>query len=337
MPARTRRGLLPLLLVAGLAACRTAEPASTATASVVSTNTPAPATTAALAATAPAEPSATLAAAPSATPTAGAATNTPAASAEAAPSAVVSASLGAPGADLVEFVTDVTAPDGSDFAPGETFVKAWQVRNAGTTTWTTDYAIVFVRGDQLGGPASALLPEAVAPGQTVDLSVGLVAPNELGDYTGFWMLRNAAGVLFGLTPEGNQPIYVQIGVVAEPGATAPPAGTAGAVSISAATLSVGRETITGSCPQTFEFSGTYTSQGAGSVTYQLEAAADTPGFVFNLPAAYTANFDTAGPRTVAVSYNLEFSGSVSGQAWLHVLTPIDLESNRVSFKLTCQP
>ena len=36
--------------------------------------------------------------------------------------------------DLAEFVADVTVPDGTDFTPGETFVKTWQLRNAGTST-----------------------------------------------------------------------------------------------------------------------------------------------------------------------------------------------------------
>jgi hypothetical protein len=184
------------------------------------------------------------------------------------------------------------------------------------------------------------MPSAVPPGQTVDLSVDLAAPGTVGTYTGFWMLRNAAGTAFGLTADANQPVYVQIDVVpagsAGTGGTPQPGGTPGAITVSAAQMSVDQASITGACPQTFVFSGSYTSQGAGTVTYRLEAAASTPGFVFTLPDTNTATFANAGPRTANVSYNLSFTGSVAGEAWLHILTPTELESNRVSFSLTCQ-
>jgi hypothetical protein len=243
------------------------------------------------------------------------------------------------GTDIVEFVADVTVPDGTDFEPGEAFVKTWQVRNAGTATWTTEYDLIFVSGEQMGGPAEVPLPGVVPPGQTVDISVDLAAPGAVGTYTGFWMLRNAAGTAFGLTADANQPVYVQIDVV--PAGSAgngggQPAGTPGTLTVSAAQLSVDQTSVTGACPQTFVFSGSYTSEGAGTVTYRLEAAATTPGFVFNLPATNTATFTTAGPRTAQVSYSLDFTGSVTGEVWLHVLTPAELESNRVSFSLTCQ-
>jgi hypothetical protein len=333
------RLLLMLMVTSGLAACRTAAPASTETPAAPPSATPLPATTAAPpTATTPAEASATLAPEATATPAEAAASasavvgDTPT-----SPPPAASATPGALGTNLAEFVADVTVPDGSDFTPGEAFVKTWQLRNAGTATWTSDYALVFVRGAQMGSPASVPLPGSVPPGQTVDISVDLVAPTALGDHIGFWLLRTAAGQLFGLGAEANQPVYVQIDVVAAPGATAPPAGTPGAVTVTAATLSVDQAAVTGTCPQTFEFTGSYTSQGAGTVTYRLEAAADTPGFVFDLPATSTAIFTDAGPRTVAVSYSLEFTGSVGGQVWLHILTPNDLESNRVGFSLTCQP
>lgn len=333
-----RLALLVVTLM--LAACRGTPPPATDTPPVLPTATaPAPTTAAPPAPTEPAAPSATPAAETSPTPGGEAATATPVVSgAESSPSPAPTSPPGTAGTNLVEFVADVTVPDGTDFEPGEAFSKTWQVRNAGTATWTTAYALVFVSGDQMGGPASITLPAEVPPGQTVDLTVDLVAPEALGTYTGFWMLRNAAGVAFGLSAEGNQPIYVQIDVVpAGAVGTAPPAGTAGALSVTAAELSVAQATITGTCPQTFEFSGSYTSQGAGTVTYRLEASADTPGFVFTLPGTNTATFTNAGPRTASVGYSLEFTGSVSGQVWLHILTPNELESNKVSFSLTCQP
>jgi hypothetical protein len=39
--------------------------------------------------------------------------------------------------DRAAFVADVTVPDGTNFAPGTTFVKTWRLKNNGSCTWTT--------------------------------------------------------------------------------------------------------------------------------------------------------------------------------------------------------
>jgi hypothetical protein len=119
-----------------------------------------------------------------------------------------------------------------------------------------------------------------------------------------------------------------------PGAP-PPTGVPGAISVSAATLSVAPVTFSGACPQTYTFTGSLTSVGAGKISYQLEATSDKAGFVFDLPAPVESTFTDAGPRTFTVNYQLTFTGSVSGQATLHVLTPNDLSSAKVSFSLAC--
>lgn len=114
--------------------------------------------------------------------------------------------------DWVSFVKDVTVPDGSHFAPGETFTKTWRLKNRGTCTWTPDYMLVYTSGAQMGGTTAVRLPGYVAPGQTVDVSVPLVAPDENGKYTGYWMLRNSTGTLFGYGDKANQAFYVDIKV-----------------------------------------------------------------------------------------------------------------------------
>src|SRR5512147_2949619 len=79
--------------------------------------------------------------------------------------------------DQAQFVSDVTVPDGSSFAPGAAFTKTWRLKNIGTCTWTTSYTLVWAGGDQMGGPTSIVLSAQVAPSQTVDLSVNLTAPS----------------------------------------------------------------------------------------------------------------------------------------------------------------
>jgi len=98
--------------------------------------------------------------------------------------------------DAAKFVKDVTIDDGTLLAPGTAFTKTWRLQNVGTCAWTPSYAIVFMSGDAMNGPASQALTGNVNPGQSVDISVNLVAPSTPGHYRGYWKLRNAAGVLF---------------------------------------------------------------------------------------------------------------------------------------------
>jgi hypothetical protein len=114
--------------------------------------------------------------------------------------------------DWLSFVKDVTVPDGSTLAPGETFTKTWRLKNRGTCTWTPDYMLVFTSGAQMGGTTAVRLPGYVSPGQTVDVSVTLTSPDEIGKHTGYWMLRNPSGALFGYGDKANQAFYVEIRV-----------------------------------------------------------------------------------------------------------------------------
>lgn len=60
------------------------------------------------------------------------------------------------------------------------------------------------------------LPEEVAPGETIDLSMSLRAPIFEGDYRGNWQIRNDNGEIFGTTPAANRPFWVDIKVKAPP-------------------------------------------------------------------------------------------------------------------------
>ena len=111
-----------------------------------------------------------------------------------------------PGTFYVKAMTTYSWYDGDSerninfagLAPGATFTKTWRLKNSGSCTWTTSYSIVFYSGAQMGAPTSVSFPYAVPPGQTVDLTVNMVAPVAEGEYRGFWILRNASGGLFGI-------------------------------------------------------------------------------------------------------------------------------------------
>jgi len=112
--------------------------------------------------------------------------------------------------DAAAFITDVTYPDGSSVGMGVAFTKVWRIKNIGTCIWTTSYALVFINGERFGAQNSVSMPGNVGPGQTVDLAVQLTAPNHNGKYQGYWMLRNTAGVLFGVGPTAEASIYVAV-------------------------------------------------------------------------------------------------------------------------------
>jgi hypothetical protein len=111
--------------------------------------------------------------------------------------------------DEAAFIDDITYPDGSVIPLGSTFTKIWRIRNIGTCTWNTSYDLVFVSGERFGAPHAVALPGTVSPGQSVDLSVNLTSPSDRGNYIGYWKLRNASGVLFGMGT-ADASIYVDV-------------------------------------------------------------------------------------------------------------------------------
>ncbi len=119
--------------------------------------------------------------------------------------------------DWAQFVADVTVPDGTSYAPGTAFKKTWRLKNIGTCTWTTGYALVFDSGEKFGAPATINFPINVAPGQTVDLSVDMTAPGSAGHYFSYWKLRNASGVIFGIGATANKAFWAEINVTSTSG------------------------------------------------------------------------------------------------------------------------
>lgn len=110
------------------------------------------------------------------------------------------------------FVRDVTVPDNSVMLPGSDFTKTWRLENIGTCNWTSGYDLVWVDGERMGAPRSVPLPETVRPGEEVNLSVNMVAPNVPGTYRSHWMLRSVTGEVFGLGSDQENDFWVQIRV-----------------------------------------------------------------------------------------------------------------------------
>jgi hypothetical protein len=102
--------------------------------------------------------------------------------------------------DRVRFIRDVTVPDGTVYAAGSTFTKVWELENAGSCTWNSNYALVFANdGNAMSGPAAKLLTTGnVGSGQRIQVSVDLKAPATPGTHRGYWKLRNPNGAMFGV-------------------------------------------------------------------------------------------------------------------------------------------
>jgi hypothetical protein len=128
-----------------------------------------------------------------------------------------------------EFVEDLSIPDDTAFTPGEPFTKTWRLRNNGTCPWTPEYSLVYIGGDAIPGPGAVPLSTTVAPGEAIDLSIGLTAPEEFGAYRNNYQIADAEGEPFGINGFIEDAFWVQI-VVAEAAATpAPGSGVIGGV------------------------------------------------------------------------------------------------------------
>jgi hypothetical protein len=116
--------------------------------------------------------------------------------------------------DLAKFVNE-TIPDNTAYGPGAQFIKTWTLQNVGTCTWTPDYALVFVRGEQMGGTSPSPIGQSVAPNGTIQIYLPQTAPAASGEHQGWWALRNLRGQNFALGADGSKPFWVKI--ITQPG------------------------------------------------------------------------------------------------------------------------
>ena len=152
---------------------------------------------------------------------------------------------------------NMTAPP--PISPGAAFQKSWRVQNVGTCTWDSSYQLTPVGGNvpaaRMGGVAVPL-SGAVAPGQTIDLTVDLVAPLAPGVYQGFWSMRAPTGLLFG------ERIWVGVDVAELPTPTPPPT----AIPLPGVTFTVDRDSIRAGECVTFAWD----VSGGGQVYFHAE-------------------------------------------------------------------
>jgi hypothetical protein len=133
------------------------------------------------------------------------------------------------------FVDDITIRDNTQIERGESFIKIWRLRNDGTCIWDTKYSLAFIGGDRMSAPVKSALSQVIQPGQTVDLSVDMTAPDTTGMHQGFWRLQSARGDFFGIGSNGDQSFWVKINVISSltttPTITSTPPSTASPIPV----------------------------------------------------------------------------------------------------------
>jgi hypothetical protein len=132
------------------------------------------------------------------------------------------------GCNNLAFVRDVTVPSGTVFAPKEDFVKTWKVANTGTCKWEYQYEIVLLSGNAFNAKTTKL-NRVVDVGNWAELSIGMGAPKNPGNYTSYWRMADPNGNQFGAT------LIVSFSVSVNPTDTSvPPTNTIAPTSTTAA-------------------------------------------------------------------------------------------------------
>ena len=155
-------------------------------------------------------------------------TNTPSPTSSFTPTDSTGGSTGTK-CESAAFISDVTIPDGTQFAPGIPFTKTWRLKNNGSCPWTTEFSIALQNGHKMGGVSPQKLPSRVESEFSRDITISLVAPTQPGTYTGYWQLQNVAGVAFG------DQFFVEIRVVGNNTITTSPTVTVVGVATSTET------------------------------------------------------------------------------------------------------
>jgi len=137
--------------------------------------------------------------------------------------AVTQAAASSPTASCYQlrFTSDVSIPDNTQMAPGQTFTKTWKVKNTGSCAWDTGFKFAFVGGEAMSG-ATYTLPSSVAANAELDISIAMTAPtNKTGALRGNWRMQTAGGTYFG----DEVYVLIVVGGTTATNTSVPPAST----------------------------------------------------------------------------------------------------------------
>jgi len=96
----------------------------------------------------------------------------------------------------LDYIADLSIPDGTQLNPNTVFEKEWQVKNSGTCNWNNTYTLRLISGDAMGAdPTQAMVP--ARNGMEAVLRIEFTAPAEAGKYTATWQAYGPDGEAFG--------------------------------------------------------------------------------------------------------------------------------------------
>jgi hypothetical protein len=222
-----------------------------------------------------------------------------------------------------------TIVDGTIFKPGEAFTKTWEITNTSTCVWDTNYKIVFLSGDLLGGGYVYNLPQITPPGKTVPISLVLIAPATDGEYTSEWMLQTPDNIIFGVGMYSKS-IFTKIVV----SSAEKPAYTVTSVDyVIVRTPDVGCTTNV-----TYTVYATFTTNGPFEFKYiWIQQDGNSSGSSYG-PGKGTIKMTAAGKTTVSRQWKLHLGATPGSQRWfsINITSPFFKEYPPVYFTYDCK-
>ena len=117
--------------------------------------------------------------------------------------------------DSAQYISD-DGLDGTTYGPNLPFTKTWRLKNTGSCTWDSSYLVFQISGvfmTQQPGYMIVSQGQTVAPGQIVDISVGMTSPVEDGSYRSDWGLKKPNGQFMPIQGGANgNSFYVKLKV-----------------------------------------------------------------------------------------------------------------------------
>jgi len=224
-----------------------------------------------------------------------------------------------PGCDPAASLIGEYPPDKAVIKPGRDFLKTWTFLNTGTCTWDNTYQLVFWGGDTIGASPSYNFSDFVLPGETMEISIFLQAPETEGPLTGYWRMQTPWGENFGVG-QYDQNFYVEIKVSAERD-----------FGITSIVMTPGRNPETG-CPVNVRWQAFATVSVDGRFAfdyYWLQSDGERGPNVRMI-------FTEAGSKTVKWEWMLH-KGATQNPRWIQFIVtgPVPMESEKIKFTNAC--
>ena len=218
--------------------------------------------------------------------------------------------------NAASFISE-SVSDGTTFAPGASFTKSWRFKNVGTCTWNPNYRVVYASGSTISGTGTQYLNKYVNPGEYTDIVYSFTAPTTAGSYKTVFYLQDDHGNTF-----GQFWVYIK---VSSTSATSTPSSFA----VTSVVFSSSDAVKTDTCPQTFDYSASITTNKAGTVSYHWEYSDSTSSSV------QTLTFSSAGTKTVSGTWDI----GTTGDYWvkLYIDEPNHQLFGTLDLSMTCTP